>query len=335
MRTHAPAPAYHQSIAMALLLALTLALLSSGCSTSAKENSPGAKPAPLHVEFLGAWGAKGSGPGLLSDPRTIATDAYGDVYIVDAAFPEHFIQKFTRDGHPLFSFQPVAPIHNPCASDVDLHGAIYSLECGPGALYIFKPEGDLIHSIRGGLGKPSQPSSVTVDDDGRIYVAESHDRRIFRYTPRGAMIGSWGGKGTGPGTTLHGDQIIASFNGSLFVFDSDRGWFARISPSGMVQKEWTLPVMGANSNASAGNNLAKNCRLALTKSSVVALCGPSFGLVLHVFSFDGEEKLAEPLQDIDPSLVNVTSAGIAAMQDGELFILDAAVPRVLRFRVNQ
>jgi hypothetical protein len=56
--------------------------------------------------------------------------------------------------------------------------------------------------------------------------------------------------------------------------------------------------------------------------------------VLHVFGYDGRQKLTKPLQDLDPSLANVTSVGIAAMQDGEIFILDSAKPRVLHLRLN-
>jgi hypothetical protein len=324
MRPSAQAPA----ILAATLLTAAMSLLSSGCATSAKESVVSAKPAAPPIEFLGAWGTKGSGPGMLSEPRTIAADAFGEVYIADTGSAPRFIHKFTRDGRPLLSFEPLAPIKNPCASAIDLGGAIYSLECGPGALYIFKPEGDLIHAIRNGLGAPSLPSSVTVGNDGRIYVAESHAKRIQRYTPRGSLIGTWGGKGSGPGADLHADQIAASLDGTLFVCDSDRGWVARISESGIVQKEWTLSASAGSSGA------AGRCHLAVTKTSVVVLNGPSFAHVLHVFSYDGQEKLTKPLQDLDLSLTNVTSGGIAAMQDGEIFILDTAAPRVIHLRVN-
>ncbi|MFZ0820813.1 MAG: hypothetical protein WAM91_12145 [Candidatus Acidiferrales bacterium] len=349
MRSAAPTPA----IGTALLFALALTLFSSGCSTSAKDSVVHAKPAPPPIEFLGAWGAKGVGPGMLSDPRAIAADAFGEVYIVDAGSPSHFIQKFTRDGHPLFSFQPLAPIHNPCASAIDLGGAIYSLECGPGALYIFKPEGDLLRAIRGGLGAPARPSSVTIGNDGRIYIAESHSKRVLRYTSHGSFIGAWGAKVPTPAvqktsqkgahqpahqvvqqpavqtTGFHADQIASSLDGTLFVCDSDRGWVARISAAGIVEKEWTVPSSIAGQSGAVGR-----CYLAVTKTSVIVLNGPSFAYVLHIFSYDGQEKLTKPLQDLDPSLVNVTSAGIAAMQDGEIFILDSAVPRVLHFRLN-
>ncbi|HUK29752.1 MAG TPA: NHL repeat-containing protein [Candidatus Acidoferrum sp.] len=329
-----------------LVIAATIGLLPSVWSTSANEYFARAKPAQPPIEFLGAWGAKGAGPGLLADPRTITTDAFGEVYITDAGASASFIHKFTREGRPLLSFEPLAAIHNPCASAVDLGGAIYSLECGPNALYVFKPEGDLIHTIRGGLAAPAQPSSVTVDNEGRIYVADSHAKRILRYTPRGGALGAWGGKGTSSSgqkgapenPNVHADQIVASLDGSLFICDSTSGWFARISPAGLIQREWTLPSSGASASAgshtSSGTISAQRFYLAVTKTSVIAITGPTSVPVLHVFSYDGQEMLSKPLQDLNLSLANIHLAGMAAMQDGEVFILDSASPSVFRLRVN-
>ncbi len=334
------------SLLAPILIAAALGLFSSVCSISASENIAGAKPAPPPIEFLGAWGAKGAGPGLLADPRTIATDDFGEVYITDAGSTTRFIHKFTRDGRPLLSFEPLAPILNPCAAAVDLGGAIYSLECGPNALYVFKPEGDLIHTIRSGLGAPVQPSGVTVDNEGRIYIADSHSRRILRYTPRGSLLGAWGGKGTGSarqkapleGAAVHADQIVSSLDGSLFICDSASGWFAHISPAGTIQREWTLSDSGisttAGSHAGSGTGSTQHFYLAVTKTSLIAITGTNSAPVLHVFSYDGQEKLSRPLSDLDISLAHITLTGIAAMQDGELFILDASGPSILRLRIN-
>jgi hypothetical protein len=340
MRSSSPA------LIAVLMIVAALSLLSPGRSTSVDENLARAKASPASIEFLGAWGAKGAGPGLLADPRTIAADAFGEVYITDAGATASFIHKFTRDGRPLLSFQPLAAIHNPCASAVDLGGAIYSLECGPNELYIFKPDGDILRTIRGGLAAPAQPSSVTVDNEGRIYIADSHTKRILRYTPRGSSLGAWGGKGTGPAgqkasqenLNVHADQIVASLDGSLFVCDSTVGWFARISSGGIIQREWTLPSSGisgsASSHAGSGTSPAPHFYLAVTKTSVIAITGSTSALVIHVFSYDGQEKLSKPLGDLDIALANIKLTGIAAMQDGELFILDASAPSILRLRIN-
>jgi DNA-binding beta-propeller fold protein YncE len=309
--------------ATAALSVLSLAVIASsiGCSSSAISQAPAAKPAPPPIEFLGAWGTKGTGPGLLGNPRSVATDTFGDVFIADAGTPTRFVHKFKRDGHPLLSFEPLAAIHNPCGAAVDSGGAIYILECGAGALYLFFPDGTLMHGIRGGLAAPAKPSSVAVDDAGRIYVGDARLKRILMYSPRGRLLGSLNANGQ-----FKADQIATGPNGDIFVCDSSRNWIARISFDGAVQKEWTVLAQGEGEN--------ERCFLAVTKNSVVVLRQFNSAPVLHIFSYEGVEKLAGAISGFDPFLANVTAVGIAATGDGEFFILDATAPRVLRFRLN-
>ena len=57
--------------------------------------------------------------------------------------------------------------------------------------------------------------------------------------------------------------------------------------------------------------------------------------VLRIFAVaEKHEKLSKLLTEIDPSLTGLNIKGMAATQDGDLLILDAATPRVLRFRLN-
>jgi hypothetical protein len=300
----------------ALCLAVTAATLS--CSSSAKSQAPGAK---LAIEFLGAWGPKGIGPGLLGNPRSIATDSFGDVYIADAGTPTRFVHKFKRDGHPLFSFEPMAPIHDPCAITVDSGGAIYVLECGVGALYLFFPDGTLMHTIRGGLFAPGKPSSVAVDDVGRIYVSDAHAKRILMYISTGRLLGAMNGS-----AQFKADQIATGPNGDIFVCDSSRNWFAHISPAGSIQNEWTWTAENVSGT--------EHFFLAVTRTKVVVLTGNAAAPSLRIFAYDGSEKWKGTLASLDPLLANVTPKGIAATSDGEFFILDTDAPRVLRFRLN-
>src|SRR5271169_1113988 len=85
-----------------LLVCVLCICCASGCShfeTRAESEKRAGPP----LEYLGAWGAKGYGPGQLQEPTSIATDKIGNIYIVDAG--SRFVHKFGPAGKPLLSFQ--------------------------------------------------------------------------------------------------------------------------------------------------------------------------------------------------------------------------------------
>ncbi len=53
-------------------------------------------------EFLSLFGEIGDATGYLSRPKGIATDSYGNIYIVDALF--HAVQIFDKSGKFLYKF---------------------------------------------------------------------------------------------------------------------------------------------------------------------------------------------------------------------------------------
>lgn len=320
------------------LLLLCVAPWGAGCSVSAGREAHQEKPAPPPIEFIGAWGTKGSGPGLLDQPRAIAVDDFAAVYLADAGAPDRFVNKFTRGGHPLQSFAPVAQIRNPCAAAVDHGGAIYVLECSVGALYLFSPEGKFLHSIRGGISASAKPSSIAVDNSGRIYVAESVSKRVLTYTPLGHMIGSLGARKSTPNNFIGADQVAASLDGGVYISDSARQWIAHVASDGSILNSWTW-TWTAEENDQAGINGADNkskemTYLAVTPKYVVLFTHSPTAPSIHVFSPDGREEHVALLKDLDSSLARVTVGGVAVTPDGELVVLDTAAPRVLRFRLN-
>jgi len=311
-----------------LLVAASCIPILTGCSSSGTKALQ-TKPAPPPIEFLGAWGTKGDGPGTLNDPRSIATDDFAAVYIADVGKPDRFIHKFTRGGHPLQSFVPIAALHDPCASAVDHGGAIYVLECSTGVLYTFLEDGTLLHGIHTGLNSTQKPLSLAIDSDGRIYIATSRSKRVMMFTPRGGSIGALGGKLPKPQPPVTADQIAVGPDGALYVADSARRWIAHVSSDGTTQNSWTW---NSDVTPSASDD---GCVLAVTPKYVVILSNIASAPTLHIFNpTDGQEKLSKPLQDIDPLLSHLEIKGMAATPDGELLILDAAAPRVLRFRLN-
>ena len=311
----------------ALILLITASYIASliGCS-STPTNALQTKPAPPLIEFVDAWGTKGNGPGTLGDPRSIAIDDFAAVYIADVGKPDRFIHKFTRGGHPRESFTPQVKFSDPCAAAVDHSGLIYILECSTGVVYTFS-RGETVqqHSIHTVPAK-QKPISLAVADDGRIYVA-SREQQVMMFTPRGGRIGPVGK--LVPEGEVFADQIATAPNNSIYVARCAQPWIEQVASNGDVTNQWVrnTAVSGAAEN--------DTCFLAATQKYIALLANVPSAPVLRIFALNEKhEKLSKPLLEIDPSLTNLNIKGMAATEDGELLILDAAAPRVLRFRLN-
>jgi hypothetical protein len=312
------------ALALSLTITASCAALFTGCSSTTKASQE--KPAPPVIEFLGAWGTKGDGPGTLNDPRSIATDDFAAVYIADVGKPDHFVNKFTRGGHPLQSFTPTVKFQDPCASAVDRSGMIYVLDCGSGVLYTFLLQESMFqHSIHTVPAK-QKPVSLAVTDDGRIYVA-SREGPVMMFNPRGGRIGPLG-KSLKEGLVL-ADQIVAAPNNTIYSVRCTQPFVEQLASDSSTVNQW---VRNTGVSGAADND---TCFLAATQKYIAVLANVPSAPVLRIFAVaEKHEKLSRLLAEIDPSLTNLNIKGMAATQDGDLLILDAAAPRVLRFRLN-
>jgi hypothetical protein len=65
-----------------------------------------------------------------------------------------------------------------------------------------------------------QPTDVTWDSDGNIYISDGYiNSRIAKYDKHGDWVKSWGEYGTGPGQFRLPHQIVADRNNNLYVGD--------------------------------------------------------------------------------------------------------------------
>lgn len=66
-----------------------------------------------------------------------------------------------------------------------------------------------------------EPGGITVDRDGNIYVADSGNQRVVKFSSEGKFIKRFGTKGQGPGEFLSPWQI-AIYNDEVYVYDWGR-----------------------------------------------------------------------------------------------------------------
>ena len=170
-------------------------------------------------KFLAKWGNAGSGDGQFNLPWGIDIDKSGDVYVAD--WRNDRIQKFTPDGRFLMKFGASGAgdgeFNRPTGVAVDKDGIIYVVDWGNDRLQVFGAYGDFITKMTGdstvskwgkekldanremwqerqiaqGLEREKlfwAPVAVEVDDDGRVYVAETSRCRIQIYRKQPAIF---------------------------------------------------------------------------------------------------------------------------------------------------
>jgi len=80
-------------------------------------------------------------------------------------------------------------------------------------------------------GETGRPTALAVDADGFVWVANTHDHQVLKYSPEGELLLSWGSEGRGPGQFIYpvgilarGDEIIVGEYGGndrIQVFDRE------------------------------------------------------------------------------------------------------------------
>jgi sugar lactone lactonase YvrE len=84
-----------------------------------------------------------------------------------------------------------------------------------------------------------RPTGIAVAPDGDVLVADTHYHRILRYSPEGALRGSFGREGRCPGEFLYPTGIACLPDGTIFV--SEYGGNDRVqvfSPDGRLLRGW-------------------------------------------------------------------------------------------------
>jgi hypothetical protein len=83
-----------------------------------------------------------------------------------------------------------------------------------------------------------QPESVAVDSSGNVFVADTGANRTVKFDPSGALINSWGGRGTGTGKFASPVGLAVDASDRVFVADARNDRIQEFDDSGNFIREW-------------------------------------------------------------------------------------------------
>lgn len=273
------------------------------------------------LEYQGAWGTRGSGPGQISSPIGLAADPVGNVYLADAA--SGFVNKFSFSGQPRLSFQDDRLNLQPSDIAVDQGGAIYVAEARRGSVIIYYPDGRRYREMRIAPAKQFRGSlRVAVDPDGSLFIAGRKPFGIRRYSRRGRLEATWATGKNHSAVALEEPAALAiGPDGFLYVSESSRPVIHVFHPSGEWQRTFTVPGDGAQL---AG--------FSFTARMLVAADPKNHAL--HLWSLNGTYRRRE---DLDAWIAGPAPSPtrIALSSEGECLLLDAPAARLLRFHLRE
>lgn len=201
----------------------------------------------------------GNGPYEFYQPCGLAVDASGNLYVANY----YLIKRYTSSGEldtawaggdGVISDSEVAVgLDLPYDLALDASGNLYVADTYNGQIKRFTEDGVLDTTWGGGDGaigsegsgadQFNYPHGITVDAVGFLYVADSDNDRIKRYTSEGELDTSWcdGGMLLGEGRfpeKLHNPQDVAvDAAGNLYV--SHNAWLInRYTPDGELDTTW-------------------------------------------------------------------------------------------------
>lgn len=204
------------------------------CPSLASATPPFAPP-----RLLSQWGHRGSDPGGFSAVSAVAAGGRY-VYVGDVAGR---IQKFDRYGDFILAW-PVGGVQGqagfiPTAIAVAHDGTVYV-----GAhdwIQVYDPKGTPLRRF-GNVGAYRQRiqgvASIALDAKGNVYVADTGNCRVVKFSATGKFLGAWGRKGNGPGRFHSLSGIAVGAPGRVYAIDPEAGGVQVFSLDGRYLGAW-------------------------------------------------------------------------------------------------
>lgn len=189
------------------------------------------------IDAVQVWGSNGTGDGQFTIPRSAAVAPDGSIYVADSG--NHRIQVFDSAGNFLMKWggegSGPGQFSEPWGIAVGPDGTVYVADTWNHRVQLFTPTGDYIsafgsfanvqHDAQDQPGTFWGPRDIAVDAQGNVYVTDTGNKRIQKFTADGQFLQTFGGGGIIPGAFEEPVGIDIDNQGNIYVADT---WNRRI-----------------------------------------------------------------------------------------------------------
>ncbi|MDD3792596.1 MAG: hypothetical protein PHY74_05650, partial [Candidatus Bathyarchaeota archaeon] len=95
-------------------------------------------------------------------------------------------------------------------------------------------------------GQFVSPIGIAVDGAGNVYVADTENSRIQKFTSTGLFIGSWGSEGSGDGQFVFPVGLAVDDNDNVYVTDPYNECIQKFSSTGVFLAKWGISDFSAS-----------------------------------------------------------------------------------------
>jgi sugar lactone lactonase YvrE len=166
------------------------------------------------------------------------------------------------------------------------------------------------------------PSGISLDSQGNLYILDTGNHRIQKFSPEGAFLASLGRQGQGPGEFSYPDSIDVDASGMIWVSDPNNKRIQVLTPEGKEHK--TLNFI----KEPVGSIRCLKSGLVMAGRSGLFLTGPGLGgkeeslfPLFKKLDFEGNVigQYGEPF-DFEHTLLNLMGNQVKFAADDEGFV---------------
>jgi uncharacterized protein (TIGR03663 family) len=291
----------------------------------------------IELQASAMWGNNGTGDGQFTTPRNVAVGPDGSIYVADTG--NHRIQVFDKEGKFILKWGSQGTgqgqFNEPWGIAVAENGSVFVTDTWNHRIQIFSSIGQFqgefgtFANVQQGdpqaePGKLWGPRDIAIDADGNLYITDTGNKRVQKFTPTGEFLQAWGGGGIIPGAFEEPVGIDIDSQGNIYVADTWNRRVQKFDANFAPLAQWE--VIGWESESVINKPF-----LAVDPQGRVFISDPE-GFRIIAYDSAGQVLGTWGQYGQDPASFALPT-GLAFDSQGNLLVADADNNRIMKFQI--